>query len=175
MTFEPLIHITPVMAILEALMWTALFTLAVLLLSYLLFYLPWKLFYDRLGKYGDRDGTEKMDRKKIVWFVTLVWAILGFLFIGTGMDSHRYYANIDTASQNITKKYDVEQVTFPPRPTGRSYSGPINYPEQSGPQPITVKSNGKTRMAILTQNESTSEPTLLDVDSGKPMDDIIRK
>jgi ABC-type microcin C transport system duplicated ATPase subunit YejF len=88
------------------------------------------------------------------------------------MQNHQIDKNQQIVFSNVTKKYEVEMITFPLAPA----KGPReSYPEQSGPQKIMIQVAGKTRPAILIQDEQTSEPTLTDFDNGKPMDDILRK
>lgn len=161
MTFEPLIHISPFMAFLQILMWGVIAGLFACMMSYLLFYLPWK----------NRKNFNKKDMKQFVWIVTGMWCVLGVLLIGSAINADRLHRNEEIVSKNVSQKYQVEEVIFAPR--GRDVPN-VAYPEQSESQSVTVKTNGKSRLATLTQDRETSEPTLTDVDNGQPMDDILR-
>lgn len=87
----------------------------------------------------------------------------------TGMISGMYEKNTnkDRVAANISKKYDVDEMTF--STPDRSLT-----PEQSEAQEIKIKSHGQTQTVWLTQDFETSEPTLLDFDNGKPLEDILR-
>lgn len=79
--------------------------------------------------------------------------------------------NKSIVQENLKQKYAIEEVIFAPEKRGL----PDYLPEQAGPQPVTIKAHGESRLATLIQDQKTSEPTLLNVDTGKPLDDILRK
>lgn len=101
---------------------------------------------------------------------TVIGSLITGVIVGLGgaaIYSSYEAGNVNTTilQQNITKKYDVETVTFDF--TTLKGGGHGWTPTQSEPQQVMVKVNGVTHVAILTQNTKTAEPTLIDVDTKK--------
>lgn len=70
---------------------------------------------------------------------------------------------------NVMHKYNVQGMEL--AHIGRSGGDPA----KTDPQEVKILSDGKTRIFWLIQNSATSEPTLLDYDSRKPVEDLLRK
>lgn len=134
------------------------------LISYLVFYLPVR----------NKKSLPPEKRKDLRNFF-LIMVGFGFFFGavlgGPAIQTQNITQNEKIVRANVSQKYKVEEITFGPR--GRGVHD-VAYPEQSETQKITIKALGKTRLAVLTQDEKTSEPTLTDVDNGQPMDDILK-
>lgn len=155
MTFEPLIHISFPNAALLCIMWSALISIFFGVVAWLVM---------TIGKQRENRMTAIVTSMIMTFFFALI-------LVGSWMQNTQIMNNEAIVSSNVSKKYQVESVTFPPKPA----RGPSeNYPEQSKPQPVMIMVAGKTRPALLTQDEETSEPTLRDFDNGKPMDDILK-
>ena len=94
-------------------------------------------------------------------FLIIVGVILGGLIGHAFAGTQEKKDNVAIVQSNIQKKYDVQSVTFDTdteRGGGESWK-----PSQSGPQQVVVKINDTSRIATLTQNPDTFEPTLVDV------------
>lgn len=116
-------------------------------------------------------GKQREDRMTAIVTSMIMTFFFALILVGSWMQYNQIMNNEAIVSSNVSKKYQVETVTFPPKPA----RGPSeNYPEQSKPQPVMIMVAGKTLPAILTQDERTSEPTLRDFDNGQLMDDILR-
>jgi hypothetical protein len=151
MTFEPLIHVSLFIAILQSAMWAAIIALGIGMMTFLIM-LPAK---------------NKGDRYVGALTAFIMSFVFSLLCVGAATQGNLREKNEEILFSNLSQKYEVEEISFLPRISG--------FPEQSESQQIMVKANGKTRPAILTQNRDTSEPTLTDVDNGQPMDDILKK
>lgn len=157
MTFEPLIHISFLDAILRCIMWSTLISVFFGIVAWLVM---------TVGKQSREDRTT-------AFFASMIVALfIALIFVGNWMQNTQIDTNEKIVFSNVSKKYQVEKITFPAPPARGTRS---SYPEQSGPQPVTIVVAGKTRPAILTQNEQTSEPTLRDFDNGKPLDDLLKQ
>lgn len=155
MTFEPLIRIDLPNAILQCIMWSVLISIFFGAVAWLVM---------TIGKQREERMTAIVASMVITLFVSLI-------FVGSGMQHTQIVKNEAIVSSNVSNKYQIESLTFPPKPA----RGPSeNYPEQSKPQPVMIMVAGKTRPAMLAQDEQTSEPTLLDFDNGKPLDDLLK-
>lgn len=155
MTFEALIHVSFASAIGLCIFWSLLIS----------------VFFGAVAWLVMTISNQREDRMAAIVSSMIMTFILALMFVGTWMQNTQIDKNQQIVFSNVSKKYQVEMITFPPPPSRGSRS---SYPEQSDPQNIMIKVAGKSRPAILTQNEQTSEPTLIDVDNGKPMDDILR-
>jgi hypothetical protein len=164
MTFESLIHISPWMAALQIFLIGLGGASLVGVFSFLFFQI-----FVRGDKKMDTDS--RTDLRNYFWIMAGFAFIFGVLIGGIAVNQVRIAYNESAVRANLSQKYVVEEVVFGPR--GRGVPN-IAYPEQSEPQKITIKSDGKSRLAILTQDRETSEPTLTDVDNGQPMDDILK-
>jgi hypothetical protein len=78
--------------------------------------------------------------------------------------------NRQIALHNVSQKYIVESLTYE-----KGYRGAEPYADTASPLNVTVKSNGKSQLAVITQNMQTFEPSLTDIDTGKPLDELLRK
>jgi hypothetical protein len=102
----------------------------------------------------------------------LVIGIIAGIFLGIGGGAMftsfgDFERNASILQSNIEKKYDVQAVTFN---FSTTKAGGYNWtPTQSEPQQVIVKVNGISRIATLTQNLQTAEPTLVDVDTKKEL------
>lgn len=96
----------------------------------------------------------------------VVTLVVTFLGVGMTTSSYEKTVNMDRVASNVTEKYDVDRFTF---------STPDRYlrPAQTEPQEVKVRHDGKTVTVWLKQDLETSEPTLLDFDSGKPLDNLL--
>ena len=150
MTFEPLIHVSLFSAILQSAMWAAIFGLGIGALAFLIM-LP----------------ANKGDRRAGAFTAMSMSFVFSLLLVGAATQSNLREKNEAILFSNLSQKYGVEEISFLPRISG--------FPEQSESQQIMVKSGGKTRPVILIQDEKTSEPTLLNVDTGKPLDELLRR
>ena len=161
MTFEPLIRSNEWLLILQV-------GLGASLSAVIIYFLACWFLHSRRGNNATLSKEGRSDKASYAGFCAF---ILGGIFIFFGIHEHQVQQNMEIVASNVTQKYMVEDITFAPRGRGLpSYS-----PEQPDPQPITIKVSGKSRLATLTQDEKTSEPTLLDVDTHEPMSDILRK
>lgn len=91
----------------------------------------------------------------------LLGGIGGVIFAGSGEQD----INASILQTNIQKKYDVQAITFDfttSRGGGHGWT-----PTQSDPQQVIVKVNNVSKVATLTQNEKTAEPTLVDIDTNQ--------
>lgn len=155
MTFEPLIHISFPNAILQCVMWSVLIS----------------MFFGAVAWLVMTIGKQREERMTAIVTSMVMTFFFALILVGSWMQNTQIVKNEAIVFSNVSKKYQVESVTFPPKPA----RGPSeNYPEQSEPQPVMIMVAGKTRPALLTQDERTSEPTLRDFDNGKPMDDILK-
>ena len=156
MTFEPLIHVS---------FWQAavLCIMRALLLGSILGGLV------ALGFLIAKNKEELLPAAITTFGMTFLFSLI---FLGSNIQSEHIEKNEKIVFSNVSKKYNVEQIEFGKR-LSRAYEE-NDYPEQSDPQSVQIKVEGKTRLAVLVQNRETSEPTLLDVDSGQPMEDILR-
>lgn len=84
----------------------------------------------------------------------------------TSLDTER--TNKAKLSNNVILKYDVEEMKF---------VLPDRYvdPAKTEAQEIKVLSKGKTHVVVLVQDSETYEPTLLDLNTGEPTEDLLRK
>lgn len=151
MMFEPLIQKQWFESLGSDLLWAAIVALVITGLAYLLL----------------RKSTHPEAKAGII---TAGVASLIITFLGVGMvtSTHDKTVNIDRVSNNAMKKYDISSFTF-------STPDRSLRPAQPEPQEVKVKYQGKTTTVWLKQDVSTSEPTLLDFDSGKPLDEWLRK
>ena len=151
MTFEPLIQKQWFESLGSDLLWAVIVALIMTGLAYLLL----------------RKSTHPEAKAGII---TAGVASLVVTFLGVGMitGTHDKTVNIDRASANVMKKYDISSFSF-------STPDRNLRPAQPEPQEVKVKHQGKTSTVWLKQDVSTSEPTLLDFDSGKPLDDWLKK
>lgn len=162
MTFEPLIHHTFLTAFLIPLGWSVLASLVVIGLIYLS---ARRRGIDPSAFMDSNDSTEGKAALIAVAGMTLLATMLSIGMI-SGMTSKQH--NMDAVFNNVSKKYDVDALEF--QESSRSLR-----PEQSEAQEVNVTSNGKTRPVFLIQDALSSEPTLLDYDSGEPVEDLLRK
>ena len=83
----------------------------------------------------------------------------------TALDAER--TNEAKLSNNIILKYDVEAMEF---------VLPDRYvnPAKTEAQEIKVLSEGKIHVVVLVQDAKTYEPTLLDLNTGEPIEDLLR-
>ena len=164
MTFEPLIHISPWMAFLQILLIGLAGASFIGFFSFL-----WFTIIVKTDK--TMDSEQRKDLRNYLWIMVGFGCLFAVLIGGLAVNQVRMAGNENTVKVNLNQKYVVEEVAFGPR--GRGVTN-VAYPEQSEPQPVTIKSEGKSRLAILTQDRETSEPTLTDVDTGLPLDDLLR-
>jgi hypothetical protein len=155
MSFEPLIHVSELHAVLIISLWAGLVTLIIGGLTYI----------DLRRK--NHEMTEELLFSRISLPFIICWSV-----IGLGIQSDQIAKNEAIVFKNVSQKYEVEEIKFAPATSTRQYRD--YYPEQSEPQPVMIKANGVTRPAILEQDRETSEPTLLDVDNGKSLDGLLR-
>lgn len=155
MTFEPLIHISFPNAILQCIMWSVLISIFFGVVAWLVMTI----------------GKQREERMTAIVTSMIMTFIAAPIFVGSWMQNNQIVKNEAIVSSNVSKKYHVETVTFAPNPARGARD---SYPEQSKPQQVMIQVAGKTRPAILTQDEQTSEPTLRDFDNGQPMDDILK-
>lgn len=81
------------------------------------------------------------------------------------------YHNSQHLQDNIMHKYNIEGMAF----NGSTNRGSTGDPTKTEAQEVKITSDGKTRLLWLIQNPETSEPTLLNYDTGKPVEDLLRK
>lgn len=125
------------------------------------------VFFVTLG-YLRLKKSEDLDKPGEAGFAAFM---LGGVIVCSWMIWTHSEQNKMTVKENLSQKYAIEEVTF--APTGRGM--PDYLPEQTKPQPVTIKANGESRLATLVQDRASSEPTLLNVDTGKPLDELLRK
>lgn len=155
MSFEPLIHISVISTVLIVALGAGLATFVIGGLSYMDL------------RHKKREMTEQLFFTRIsVPFIVCCAVIFACL------QTNVIAKNETIVRTNVSQKYDVQEIQFTSS-TGKSHYRDY-YPEQSQSQPVMIKSRGVTRPANLIQNPETSEPTLLDVDNGKPLDDLLR-
>jgi hypothetical protein len=149
MTFEPLIQKQWFESLGSDSLWAVIVALAMTGLAYLLL----------------RKSTHPEAKAGII---TAGVASLVVTFLGVGMitGTHEKTVNMDRVASNVTKKYDVDQFSF-------STPDRNLFPAQTEPQEVKIRHDGKTITAWLKQDFQTSEPTLLDFDSGKPLDNLL--
>lgn len=100
-------------------------------------------------------------------------ALMGiFALLGSCMVLHldNVKDNEAISLSNLSKKYDVDSLTYE-----KDTKQKVNYPDQKEPQNVIIRSQGKSRPAILVQNLQTFEPMLTDFDTGEPLTDLLRK
>lgn len=125
------------------------------------------VFFVTLG-YLRLKKSENMDKPGEAGFAAFM---LGGVIVALFLFQAQFADNQKVVTENLKQKYAIEEVTFAPQGRG----GPKYLPEQTEAQPITIKVHGESRLANLVQDRATAEPTLLNVDTGKPLDDILRK
>lgn len=155
MTFEPLIHISFPNAILQCIMWSVLIS----------------MFFGAVAWLVMTIGKQREERMTAIITSMVMTFFFALILVGSWMQHTQIVKNEAIVFSNVSKKYQVESVTFAPSPARGARD---SYPEQSKPQQVMIQVAGKTRPAILTHDERTSEPTLRDFDNGKPMDDILK-
>lgn len=112
----------------------------------------------------DKDIKQALQVVSVFGLATGVFISTCVLEIDKDRDNHRIALN------NVSKKYDVQVLVLE-----KGHRGGLISPDTDKPLNATIKANGKTRPAVITQNLDTFEPTLTDVDTGKHMDDILHK
>jgi hypothetical protein len=125
------------------------------------------VFFVTLG-YLHLKKSEQLDKAGEAGFMAF---LLGGMVACFWMYETQFAENKMTVKENLIQKYAIEEVIFAPRDRGM----PDYLPEQTGPQPVTIKANGESRLAILIQDRASSEPTLLNVDTNEPLEDILKK
>lgn len=111
---------------------------------------------------GERDS----DFKANLIGATIVAFFAPFIAIFSIMSMTTSYNNSDHLQYNVKQKYNIQGM----------HSVDRGFTEtQTDPQRVEIMSQGKTRFVWLIQNSETSEPTLLDYDSKKPIEDLLRK
>jgi hypothetical protein len=111
--------------------------------------------------------------KEIMKAVLTTMALMGiFALLGSCMVLHldNVKDNEAISLSNLSKKYDVDSLTYE-----KDTKQKVNYPDQKEPQNVIIRSQGKSRPAILVQNLQTFEPMLTDFDTGEPLTDLLRK
>lgn len=95
--------------------------------------------------------------------------IIPFIAVMSIMSMTASSTNHHHLEDNVKQKYNVQGMEL--ARNGRSGGDPT----KTDPQEVKILSDGKTRVFWLIQNSETSEPTLLDYDNGKPVEDLLRK
>lgn len=109
------------------------------------------------------------DIKHAIRMVALFGAGMGVFISGLVVISEAAEHNRNVALSNVSKKYEVESITYQAKGRG------VPSPNTEEPLNVIIKVDGKSRPAVITQNLDTHEPTLTDFDTGEPMDDIRRE
>lgn len=149
MSFEQYYH-TPVSTyIVQALLWGGI--IAVI----------WGLVVSRIGL-PDPDMKRRAVRKGII-FGFVMGAFGGIVFAGYGDQD----INATILQRNIEKKYDIQSITFDFTTTKGGGHGWT--PTRSKPQQVVVEVDNVSRVATLTQDPETAEPTLVDFETNQEL------
>lgn len=149
MLFEQYYH-TPVSTyIVQALLWGGI--IAVI----------WGLVVSRIGL-PDPAMKRRALRNGII-FGFVMGAFGGGVFAGYGDQD----INAKILQSNIEKKYDIQSITFDFTTTKGGGHGWT--PTRSKPQQVVVEVDNVSRVATLTQDPETAEPTLVDVETNQEL------
>lgn len=150
-TFEPLIQTPWFESVASDIFWAVMVALVMTGLAYLLL----------------RKSTNPEAKVGIIT-TGIVTLVVTFLGVGMITGTHEKTVNINRVTSNVMKKYDVDRFTF-------STPDRNLFPAQTKPQEVKVRHDGKTMTVWLKQDFNTSEPTLLNFDDGKPLDNLLRE
>lgn len=112
----------------------------------------------------EEENSEDSSDATIAFIVLFV--IVPFIIIFSTTSFKASWDNGDHLQYNVRHKYDIQGMTH----VDRGFSE-----ARTDQQRMEITSKGKTRFVWLVQNDKTSEPTLLDYDSRKPIEDLLRK
>jgi hypothetical protein len=149
MPFEQYYH-TPVSTyIVQALLWGGIIGAV------------WGLVVSRIGL-PDPAMKRRAVRNGIIWGFVM-GAVGGGVLAGHADQD----INASILQRNIEKKYDIQSVTFDFTTTKGGGHGWT--PTRSKPQQVVVEVDNVSRIATLTQDPATAEPTLVDVETNQEL------
>lgn len=153
MNFQPFHSLSFIDYFLNAILWATGFSLATVLVTVIL------CLVSRDGEMGKAVGIMSVFSFVVVAYISC--AVLTF---------DNANNNRKIALHNVSQKYDVESITYE-----KGYKGSQPDADVENPLNVIIKTQGKSRPAVITQNLQTFEPTLKDFDTGQPLDEILRK
>lgn len=153
MTFQPFRHLSVFDYFLNAILWATGFTVAVTAVTIILCLLT-----------RDKETGKALRIMSVFSFLVTAYISCATLTIDNANN------NREIALHNVSQKYNVESLTYE-----KGYRGVQPNADTENPLNVTIKSNGKSQLAVITQNMQTFEPSLTDIDTGKPLDDLLRK
>lgn len=113
-----------------------------------------------------KDDEKESENNSGFLAVIIVALFVPFLIIFSIISMKASWDNGQHLQDNVRQKYDIQGMTH----VDRGFSE-----TRTDQQRVEIMSKGKTRFVWLVQNDKTSEPTFLDYDSNKPIEDLLRK
>lgn len=153
MNFQPFHALSFIDYFLNAILWATAFSVATVLVTVILCLVS-----------RDSDMGKAVGIMSIFSFAVVAYISCAVLTFDNAKTNHQI------AFQNLSKKYAVESVTYEKSRRGFEPNADVEDPLN-----VIIKTQGKSRPAVITQNLQTFEPTLKDFDTGKPLDEILQK
>lgn len=112
-----------------------------------------------------KDDEKESENNSGFLAVVIVALFVPFLIIFSIISMKASWDNGQHLQDNVRQKYDIQGMVH----VDRGFSE-----TRTDQQRMEITSKGKTCFVWLVQNDKTSEPTLLDYDSKKPIEDLLK-